>query len=86
MFIHPEVRHQFTFEMCRIAKTRPSMDSDTASEMAHSKLWAENLASTNQLLKSLVMCPGLLNPVEEYERQIQMEEVLDEVLDEEEDF
>jgi len=78
-FIHPEVRQEFVRMKRRIAEVNPGWSAANVEEAARNRLWVESGEATAVLLEKLAFCPvSEQHPIEEYERALQMEEVLDE--------
>ncbi len=80
--IHPEIRNEFTRWMATIAyKNQPY---SVAQDEAFIRTWNDCAKESNEFL--LKYCPGLIpDPIEEIERELQLQEVLDDEIGDGED-
>lgn len=84
-FIHPEIADKFVIEKFAIHFKNPKLTLSQVEMAARQLIWDRQVRETEMLKDKYGLCPGL-NVIEDIEDYLQMEEALDEVIENDEDF
>lgn len=87
MQVHPEVRQLYLYEKRKVGHNRPDLDYGQVEAMAWVNVRNELTEQTKNTLNQMGICPrDYASEIEFLEREIQLQEVLDDEVECDEDY